>query len=251
MPLPLTGRQRITSQFLRGKIMGLSIPGDGLIGRQVITATGAGVYTPTPGTRKIVVQLQGAGGGGGGVASPGAGAGASAGGGGGGGFVEVLLTDNFSGAAYVVGAGGAAGAAGSNAGTNGADTTFTDTSGAPVTYTAGGGVGGPGTPGGAIPRSCTTAAGGTATNGDLNIAGQRSARSNVVSTTFAIGSDGGGAQLGRGVRSGLITAGNSSVAGSDGYTYGGGGSGAIAVGTGAAAAGGIGANGIIIISEFG
>lgn len=222
-----------------------------LIGKQTITATGAGTYTPTTGTQSIVIELQGAGGGGGGVASPGASNVARAFAGLAGGYLRKRLTANFSGASYSVGAKGTGGSAGNNNGNNGGDTTFTDTAGSPTVYTASGGAGGSGSTGFAPPLAQAGSAGAAATNGDINIQGGPTKPAVALATTALIGAGGGDAHLGFGAAQKALTAaastsnGNNAAAG-----YGGGGGGGIATTTGAAASGGDGANGVIIIWEY-
>lgn len=222
-----------------------------LLGVQVITATGAGTYTPTAGTASIIIELQGAGGGGGGCASPGGtniAFGRSAGAGG---YLRKRLTANFSGASYSVGAKGTGGTAGANDGTDGGNTTFTDTAGSPTVYTASGGgkgVGGTGGAPGGI--SVTGGAGGSATNGDINIPGATAGFGFSIANPNVVSGMGGASFYGRGGAGQNAGAANSSVAGNNGTGYGSGGSGAAAAGTGAARAGGDGTNGLLIIWEF-
>lgn len=221
-----------------------------LIGRQVITATGAGTYTPTSGTVSIVIELQGAGGGGGGIASPGASNFASGRGGGGGAYLRKRLTTAFSGASYSVGAKGTGGTAGNNAGNSGGNTTFTATGGGGTVYTAGGGVGGNGGAGVATPFVGAVAAGGTATNGDINIPGGASFNSIGLSATSAMGGRGGVSKFSPGAAPINTNTANTSGAGNAASGYGGGGSAGLGVGTGAAVAGGDGSDGILIVWEY-
>ena len=76
----------------------------------------SGTYTPTPGTQMVVVTVVGGGGAGGGGFATSAGTYAVGSGGGSGALVKALFTTGFSGAAVVVGAGGAgiSGAQGGN-----------------------------------------------------------------------------------------------------------------------------------------
>lgn len=64
------------------------------------------VYTPTPGTRYIIVKVQADGGGGGGTTSTAAGQAAAGGPGTGGAYAESLIRTNFSGVTITVGQGG-------------------------------------------------------------------------------------------------------------------------------------------------
>lgn len=221
----------------------------GFIGYQIISATGAYTYTPTAGTRFIVIELQGAGGGGGGVVQPGGTSIALGTGGGGGGWLRKLLTTAFSGATGVVGALGAGGAAGNNAGIIGADTTFIQTGGG-TTYTASGGSGGAGGSASANAFNASGAAGGTTTNGDNNLNGQGSIGAIATGLNNLISSRGGKSMYSRGAGFNIINGSNSSAAGPAATGNGGGGGGAIANGTGAAAAGGDGTNGLVIIYEY-
>lgn len=222
-----------------------------LIGRQVITATGAGTYTPTAGTASIVIQMVGAGGGGAGVAQPTGSNGSRGASGGGGAYLEKRLTADFSGASYSVGAKGTGGSAGLNNGNNGGNTTFTDTAGSPTTYTAGGGTGGAALAAAAAASVADRTAGGTATNGDINVAGGYAPPGIVIGSTGGGFSGAGGAShLSPGAPPIRLNTANSSVAGANAGGYGGGGSAAYAQGTGAAQAGGDGSDGIIIIWEY-
>lgn len=220
-----------------------------LIGRQVITATGAGTYTPTSGTNSIVIELIGGGGGGGAVAQPTGSNGGTGSGGGAGGYVSKRLTAAFSGAGYSVGVKGTGGLAGANAGNAGGDTTFTATGGGTV-YTAAGGNGGPAGGAAAVPQRSSTATGGAGTNGDINISGGAAVRNFIISTSLGLGGVGGSGRFSNAAAASAITAVNTSAAGAAATGKGGGGGGAVAVGTGAAAAGGDGSDGMIIIWEY-
>jgi hypothetical protein len=220
-----------------------------LIGVQVITATGAGTYTPSAGTESIILELQGAGGGGGSVAAnPGAGTSNLAIGGSAGAYIWVRLTENFSGASYSVGAKGTGGASGgNNAGTAGGNTTFTDTAGSPTTYTAAGG--GAGLAGSAIGPSGLRGIilGGAATNGTLTRSGGPSMPPILLGST--IGSLGGNSAFGQGGQQAAIGT-NGSQAGGAATGKGAGGGGAANNGTSASAAGGDGGDGLIRIFEY-
>lgn len=222
-----------------------------LIGRQIITATGAGTYTPTTGTNSIIIEMVGGGGGGGGCGASGANQGSRSSAGGGGAYLRKRLTANFSGAAYSVGTGGNGGTAGANNGTAGGNTTFTDTAGSPTVYTAGGGSAGSGQAAIALTNiSIGVTAGGTATNGDINISGGSSGIGAVLVAT-------GGGWTGQGGSS-IFSAGaaatrsNSagSTTGAAATGYGGGGGAGYSQNSSAAAAGGNGSQGILIIWEY-
>jgi hypothetical protein len=221
--------------------------GGGLIGLRVITATGAGTYTPTAGTNSVVIEMVGAGGGGAGNANPGAGNVSRGISGGGGAYLRKRLTTGFSGASYSVGAFGAGGASGASAGANGGDTTFSPTGGGAV-LTAGGGAGGtPLTVSGANITIGSFAAGGTATNGDINVPGKHCDRDLVFSATMAMTGNGGDSWFGIGGGSRLTT---TVVAGQNASGYGAGGSASLSLGANGAAAGGNGTSGLILIWEY-
>lgn len=221
-----------------------------LIGVQVITATGAGTYTPTTGTASIVMELIGGGGGGGGSATPGGGLAIASRGGGAGGYVRKRLTAAFSGASYSVGAGGTGGAAGANNGNAGGDTTFTATGGGGTVYTASGGSGGNTGTATAPPFIGVQTAGGGATNGDVNRPGNPSVSGVAMSTSNAMSGGGGAGPYGPGAAGVNVSVVDTSTAGVNATGKGGGGSGAVGVGTGATRAGGDGSAGLLIIWEY-
>lgn len=227
---------------------------NGLIGKQVITTTGAGTYTPTAGTTSIVIEMVGGGGGGGGATTGTAGQSAIAQSGTAGAYLKKRLTTAFSGASYSVGAKGTGGGAGNNNGNDGTDTTFTQTGGGTV-YTAGKGTGGLAAAAnatGAPPaQRVASSAGGTATNGDINMAGGTSVPGFAMSTTRGISCMGGSSMFGRPGNATQVNAVNSSVAGNAATGYGAGGNGGLVLGTGASVAGGDGTDGILIIWEYG
>lgn len=220
-----------------------------LIGVQIIDTPGAFTYTPTPGTNSVIMELLGAGGGGCGVAQPGASNIALGRSGAGGAWLLKRLTSGFSGESGSIGAGGTGGAAGTNAGTAGGDTTFTD--GSATTYTAAGGPGGP-----SAAATTTTSqtqvgvGGGAATNGDLQRNGERASFSIVITATNMRVGAGGNSKYGTGGVGAVLTANNTSQAGSNASGHGAGGGGAGASGTGAAVAGGNGSDGMAIFWEY-
>lgn len=242
----------VTASNVSGAVT-VTVPGTGqLIGRQVITATGSGTYTPTSGTNSIIIELQGAGGGGGGVSSPTGSQVGLAEGGGGGAWESVRLTTDFSGASYTVGAKGAGGAAGANTGGNGGSSSFTTTAGSPVTYTAGGGAGG-GMLGPTLPTLETAGGAGGAVSGgtpDMSMPGSSGRMGIATQTSRGTTAAGGFSRYSPGAGQTFVDATNMSVAGTSAGGKGGGGSGAMAGGTGAAKAGGDGSDGMIIIWEY-
>ncbi|HBO5585615.1 TPA: hypothetical protein L4556_002035 [Pseudomonas aeruginosa] len=96
--------------------------GGRLLNIQVFNSSG--VYTPTPGTKSVIVEVQGAGGGGGGAAATDSTSTSVSGSGGGGSYAKARINSGFSGVTVTVGAKGAGGAAGPNAGGNGGTSSF-------------------------------------------------------------------------------------------------------------------------------
>lgn len=223
-----------------------------LLGVQTITATGSGTYTPTGGTTSVVIELLGAGGGGGGVASAGAVQTNLATGGGGGAYVRVRLTTAFSGASYSVGAKGTGGASGNNNGNDGGNTTFTATGGGTV-YTAGGGIKGQFRGSFATPISAIGAtdggAGGTPTNGDLQVSGQPAGNAVGINSNVGWSGTGGNSFYGAGAPS-VTNGAAASTAGINATGKGAGGGGAYSSNAGGSQAGGNGSDGILIIWEY-
>lgn len=220
-----------------------------LLGVQVITATGAGTYTPTGGTNSVVIELLGAGGGGSGVASAAANQVNLGGGGGAGAWTWVRLTTAFSGASYSVGAGGSGGAAGNNNGFDGGDTTFTATGGGGTVYTAGGGKLGTPRTSFAPPITNTGGAGGTGSNGTLNIPGADGTGGIAPNMFVGAASGGGASRYGPYTPAALVTSG-SHANGANGTGKGTGGSGGVSSNSGGTATGGNGADGLLIIWEY-
>lgn len=214
-----------------------SVTGGVLLGRQTLTS--GTTYTPTSGTKEILIRMWGAGGGGGGCSAA---SGCAGGGGGSGGYAEYHLTGVTGTYAYVIGTAGTgvSGAAG-NAGTA---TTFN--TGA-TTITANGGAGGTFTAGTAAIKFMLGGAGGViSTNGNVNGAGTPGGFGQTSATvTLIVSGAGGSTALGGSGNSRTSTGvGNAAIA-----NTGSGGGGAAAT-TAVAGAGGSGAAGIIIITEY-
>jgi hypothetical protein len=211
----------------------------------VRTLTSDTTYTPTVGTRAILVECWGGGGAGGGCAT-GATYSAAAGGGSAGGYAASWLTGAAIKASYVIaiGAAGAAGAAGANPGGAGGDTTFDS----PSVCTAIGGAGGAANTVGAVPH--VGGAGGVssgsnvgnlfATHGDIGTMGL------CMSATVAISGKGTSSMVGKGGTQRYTQA---NGYGATGRSSGGGG-GCILSG-GADVAGGAGTAGLIRVWEYG
>lgn len=218
---------------------------------QLITVrsfTANATYTPTTGTRFVVVEVLGGGGGGGSNAStPSAGFSAAAAGGNAGGYAKSLLTSGFSGVSLTIGAGGAGGAAaaGGNDGTNGGNTTF----GALMT-----GQGGNGGPKGVAVSSFPT-------GGTVNLVNATGISGNIVNGGGAIASfgilysaanvsTGGGASSMFGGGGAPQTIGATSANGVNASGYGAGGGGAGSTTGFSSGSGGNGSPGIIIVHEY-
>jgi hypothetical protein len=208
-----------------------------LIGIQIFTSSGT--YTPDAGTNSVIVEAVGGGGGGGGVAATGAGQTAAAGGGAAGGYVRKRLTSGFSGATVTIGSAGSGGTAGANSGGAGGNTSF----GASIT--AGGGVGGGGGTAFTPPGLGQNGAGGTATGGDINVAGAGGSIYYVASANTLWAGPGESSFYGRGGKSSINGAAANAASG-----FGSGGSGASNVASASAQAGASGTAGLVIVWEY-
>lgn len=153
-------------------------------------------YTPTPGTRSIVVEMCGGGGGGGGVGPTGAGQFALSVGGFAGAYCKARFTSGFAGLAVTIGAAGAAGSAvGGNGGAGGTSTFGT-------LITCSGGVGGAGGAAAAFAASVATPAGAqssASSSGALySVRGGLPSPSVAISATAMFGGAGGASFFGQG-----------------------------------------------------
>ena len=207
-----------------------------LLNIQTFTATGT--YTPTAGTKSVVVEVQGGGAAGGGAPATAAGQSSIGSGGGAGAFGKGRYTTGFSGVTVTVGAGGA-GVSGLPGG-NGSGSSF----GALLTAPGGsqGTTAGPANaPFGITGSSLSGAAyGGTIFNGQGSSGGiATSAVGCIVSGV------GGNSNFGAG---GPIP--NSGSTGIASASYGAGGSGAYQSPSGGALAGGAGMSGLVIVHEY-
>lgn len=213
--------------------------GDRLLNIQVFSTVGSSVYTPTPGTTSIVVEVQGGGGAGGGAAATGAGAMSIGSGGTAGAYGLSRLTTGFSGQTVTVGAGGTPNS-GTNGG-NGGQSSF----GAIITAPGGGGgirVGpaSPGTAGSGAP------AGASASGGNIrNTAGSPGGWAFSATATSQFGGIGGASPLGGG---GTVTTTGATPGAAS--SFGSGGAGASQGASAGALAGGAGAQGIVTIWEY-
>lgn len=229
---------------------GLSMSGNTLNGssggvvtvqKQIFTSTGT--YTPSTGMLYCIAEVVGSGAGGGGSNNSGASNARGGAGGGAGSYARALLTAAQIGAskAVTIGAGGTAGNTSGSGGGNGGDCSLG------VLCVGKGGTGGAG---------CTTdnttaagGAGGVAGTGDVTIPGGDGQGSNLnANTVYSWGGFGGVSVFGPGTTSAFIKA--ATQTGTNGKVYGSGASGGINVNGGGGTAGGVGAAGILIITEF-
>lgn len=220
------------------------------IGRQTICPSGCtstGLYTPTTGTNGIDATCVAGGASGGGTALTGASQVAASPGGSSGAGFRKRFTSGFSGVTFTIGVGGAAPSAGANAGNAGGNTSVTINA---VTYTATGGSPGSGAGAAAAAFAIGTTAGGTATNGDLNVPGGPADGFANGAITVAASGRGGDTPFGLGTGGKRSVTGGGAVAGSAGTGYGAGGSGAAVTASQAAQAGGAGTDGICVVDEY-
>ncbi|WP_457091406.1 glycine-rich domain-containing protein [Microvirga sp. P5_D2] len=203
--------------------------------------TASGTYTPTPGTKAVLVEVQGGGGAGGGTQSTSSGSFAAAGtGGAAGGFAASYLTSGFSGVSVTVGAGGT-GVTGGN-GNNGGNSAF----GALLSATGG--------PGGGVGTNVSVSnaaqpvggvVGGVGTGGNL-INAQGGLGRYALLASSPLSGEGGSSYFGAGAYYRSSTSGGLAA-----VTPGSGGSGASSLsGNPSGVIGGPGAAGIVRIWEF-
>jgi hypothetical protein len=208
--------------------------GTAFLGRKAQTFTSNGTFTIPAGITALKVTLVGGGGGSGGALGIVCTGGATSGGGGGGTCISYLTGLTPGGTISVtIGGAGTAGAATGTAGGAGGNSTITSGTQSITTVTAGGGGGSAGTTGGT--SFLAGGASGSATNGTINIPGQKGQTSPMNS----VGGPGGSSQMGFGGTPDGLTA-----AGTAGVGYGAGASGAGEGGT--SRAGAAGTAGIVI-----
>ena len=213
------------------------------LARQVLTAA-SGTYTPTTGTKAVLIRLVGGGGGGGGALGAAGVSDGWAGGGASGAYIEKWIDPaaTVTGGAYANGAAGAAGASTPGNGGTGGDTTIVVQA---VTYTAKGGTGGT-LMNAAV--AATAVAGGTIQAGssasDVSYAGAPGLPGLALSITAGAAGNGGSSPLGAGGPGSVTDAAGTAGAGNG---SGGGGAGATTI-TGRA--GGAGTIGLIIVDEY-
>ena len=211
-----------------------------LLGVKVFTTSG--IYTPTPGTASVIVELLGGGGAGGGIPTA-AGAGTAGGGGGGGGYGRKRITSGFNGVTVTVGIGGTGVINGS--GNAGGASSF----GALMTALGGTGGGVGSTTTSTVIPVGVQGVGGLTTLADVSRKGGGGG-TGLISSTFAQGGVGGDTMLAPQTQSSstIITsviAGNPAAANS-----GAGGASAVGLNSGTAASGGNGGSGLCIVWEY-
>ncbi|WP_074410484.1 hypothetical protein [Enterobacter roggenkampii] len=206
----------------------------------VQTFTSSGTYTPTPGTKFVVVEVQGGGGGSGGLAATGSSTGAASGGGSAGAYAMAKITSEFSGVSITIGAKGYGGAPGVNNGSQGGNSSFGSHVVAP------GGPGGIGGPAGSPPIvGYPGAQSSEPTGGNIvQYPGAAASSSLLVSLSSPIFGPGGSSRFGSGQR------GNSSSLISNAIGYGVGGGGSVNGVSAAALVGSNGSQGIVIVWEY-
>lgn len=209
----------------------------GLLATRVFATPGTSVYTPTPGTKAVIVELVGGGGGSGGSSAAGAGQVALSGGGAGASYGMGLYTSSFSGVTITVGARGAAGAAGAAGGAGG-----TSSFGALLSASGGGNSTG-GAPSSLMYVSASAGNSGTVTGANLR-ASLGTEGGHGLNVTNAFSGAGGNSLMGSGA------GGGSNGPGGQCDSPGGGASGAATIAGGGAQAGGAGGPGMVIVREY-
>ncbi|EHU9797129.1 hypothetical protein KR450_20060 [Escherichia coli] len=202
----------------------------------------SGIYNPTPGTKKVIVEMVGGGGGSAGSRAAGSGQVAVGGAGGAGSYAKGSFTQNFNGVQVTVGTKGAGGTVSGTYASDGGTSSFGS-----LISAAGGAAGQPAGPTSSFPFSTVAAVVSAEPNGAniIGTPGQGASSSVVVNASVVIESPGGSSQFGAG---GFITAFNAKGVNASGYGAGGGPS-KVNSG-GAAVAGGDGSQGLVIVWEY-
>lgn len=202
----------------------------------------SGAYTPTVGTKKVIVEMVGGGGGGAGSHAADSGYTSVGSAGGAGSYAKGQFTQNFSGVQITVGTNGAGGTSSGPYASDGGTSSF----GSLITA-AGGSAGQPAGPTNIYPFSTGAAVVSAGVNGAniIGTPGQGASASIGVNAAVVIESPGGSSQFGAG---GFITAFNAK--GVNGSGYGSGGGPSKVNGGNAAVAGGNGSQGLVIVWEY-
>nr|DAK85318.1 MAG TPA: hypothetical protein [Caudoviricetes sp.] len=203
----------------------------------------SGTYTPTPGTKRVIVEMVGGGGGGAGSRAAPSGNTSLGGSGGAGSYLKAMYTSGFSGVQVTVGSGGNGGTVSNPYASNGSASSFGS-----LCSAAGGSAGEPAGPSNSYPFTTTAAVVSNAHSGSGIIfatPGSGSGSSVAMDEFTRIGFPGASSQFGAG---GYITA--TDAPGIQGTGYGSGGGPTVVTSGKSAVAGGKGANGIVIIWEY-
>lgn len=219
----------------------------GLALKSFQTFTGDDTWNRTAGVTRVLIEVQGPGGGGGGAEATSAGEASAGAGGGGGGYARKFLdVSSISSSNITVGSGGNGGS-GNNSGNSGGNSSWADGTNT-VMANGGGGGGRNGTGSGNLAGS--GAGGGSASGGDINMPGGGSDfRLRLGEDNLGAASAGGDSVLGKGGAGEAGISGGSN--GNNGGNYGGGGGGAFNGPGVGAKSGGDGADGVVIVWEFG
>lgn len=202
----------------------------------------SGIYNPTPGTKKVIVEMVGGGGGGAGSRAAASGQVSIGGAGGAGSYAKGQFTQNFSGVQITVGTKGAGGTPSWPYASDGGTSSF----GSLITA-AGGSGGQPAGPSNSFPFSTVATVVSAGANGAniIGTPGQGASASVALGAATVTESPGGSSQFGAG---GFITAFNAK--GVNGSGYGSGGGPSKVNGGNADVAGGDGSQGLVIVWEY-
>ncbi|HCJ5889305.1 TPA: hypothetical protein NU492_004931 [Klebsiella pneumoniae] len=203
----------------------------------------SGIYTPTPGTKRVIVEMVGGGGGGAGSRAAPSGYTSLGGSGGAGSYLKAMYTSGFSGVQVTVGSGGNGGTVSNPYASNGSASSFGS-----LCSAAGGSAGEPAGPSNSYPFTTTAAVVSNAHSGSGIIfatPGSGSGSSVAIDEFARFGFPGGNSQFGAG---GYITA--TDAPGIRGTGYGSGGGPTVVTSGKSAVAGGDGAPGLVIIYEY-
>ena len=236
------GLNALTTQV--SALAGSLPPAGSLLNVQIFTS-GTGTYTPTSGTKTIIVDMVGGGGGGGGCVATGSSQFSITSGGGSAGYARIKIANPTT-YGYTVGNGG-------NGGSGGVGSAGTTTSFASCTVGAGSGgtTIGPGTIASLFPTYPSAQSGSNNLSGCTVITSIRGCGANLplaASSTAMFPSSGANTPGGFGL--GGVYPGGAAQTGQSGFGYGSGGSGSFLLPSTSATTGGAGASGIIIVYEY-
>lgn len=231
-----------TAQILANLNTGMTALTPGrLINVQVFYSSG--IYNPTPGTKKVIVEMVGGGGGGAGSRAAPSGHTSLGGSGGAGSYLKAMYTSGFSGVQVTVGSGGNGGTVSNPYASNGSASSFGS-----LCSAAGGSSGEPVGPSNSYPFATVAATVSSGHSGSGIIfatPGSGSGSSVAIDEFTRFDFPGGNSQFGSG---GYVTA--SDAPGIRGAGYGSGGGATVVTSGKPAVAGGKGADGIVIIWEY-